>query len=154
MTALIRTVNSAVFPADPDRIFELAADIERWPEILPHYRYVRVLDESPLGREIAMGASRSGIPVRWTAIQDVRPETREIAYRHTGGVTRGMEVVWRIDPVERGTAVSIVHSLVPTRWWLRPALSRYVVGRLFVSHIAERTMREIGERAARERLLV
>jgi len=29
--------------APADRIFALAADVERWPERLPHYRYVRRL---------------------------------------------------------------------------------------------------------------
>jgi len=39
-----------------DRIFPLAAEVERWPERLPHYRYVRRLPDVDGERRFAMGA--------------------------------------------------------------------------------------------------
>ena len=43
-----------------DRIFDLAANVERWPELLPHYRYVRRLPGAD--RHFAMGARRGPVP--------------------------------------------------------------------------------------------
>ena len=57
-----------------ERIFPLAAEIERWPERLPHYRYVRRVPSSNGERRFAMGARRGPIPVRWEAVQRPLPE--------------------------------------------------------------------------------
>jgi hypothetical protein len=57
-----------------ERIFALAAEVERWPQILPHYRYVRAVADPGGERRFAMGARRGAIPVSWEAIQRPRPE--------------------------------------------------------------------------------
>ena len=35
------TIDEATSTAPPDICFRTAADVERWPDILPHYRWVR-----------------------------------------------------------------------------------------------------------------
>jgi len=35
--------------APAERVFRAAQDVERWPEILPHYRRVRFLERRPGG---------------------------------------------------------------------------------------------------------
>lgn len=139
--------------ASPERIFALAADVERWPERLPHYRYVRRLP----GRErhFAMGARRGPIPVRWRAIQRPRPQDRVIEFVHTGGVTRGMEVAWRLEPRNDDTGltdVSIEHRL-DLGWPLVGGwVARHIIGPQFVEAIAGRTLRRIRQLAeARDR---
>jgi hypothetical protein len=133
-------------------VFALAAEVCRWPELLRHYRYVRELGPQQMGggdeqQRLDMGASRSGIPVRWTSVQTVYPQDRRIVYHHTGGVTRGMDVVWRIDPQPDGVEVTIEHRLEPSRWWLRPRAAQYVVGHIFIVHIADRTLRGLKRHA-------
>ena len=56
-------------------IFETAANLELWPKILPHYRYIRYLERSPDRNVVVMAATRSGIPISWTSEQiiDRRP---------------------------------------------------------------------------------
>ena len=132
-----------------DRIFDLAADIERWPEILPHYRYVRRVGgaETPDERRFAMGARRGRIPVSWEATQRPLRAQRRIEFHHTGGVTRGMDVAWRFDLVpDAGREtwdVSIEHEL-DLRW---PVIGRFaadrVIGPHFIDAIAGRTLRRI-----------
>lgn len=126
-----------------ERIFDLAAEIERWPEILPHYRYVRRLPAGEGVRHFAMGARRGPIPVRWAAIQRPRPETRRIEFTHTAGVTRGMEVAWHFEPAGDGWDVSIEHAL-ELRW---PVIGGFaaerVIGPQFIDAIARRTLRTI-----------
>jgi ribosome-associated toxin RatA of RatAB toxin-antitoxin module len=146
----LHTENTATISAPGDVVFDLAAHIERWPRILPHYRYVRVLSASgPFERVVHMGASRDGIPVRWTSVQELDPEGGEIRYRHVEGVTRGMRVLWRIVESQGVTRVSIHHDLEPQRWWLTVPVAEYVVGRLFVEYIAGKTLAGIKRQAER-----
>ncbi|HZU14611.1 MAG TPA: SRPBCC family protein [Chloroflexota bacterium] len=142
----IHTENRIEIAAPATVIWDIAAAVERWPEILPHYRYVRS-EGTGEERIVHMGASRSGIPVRWSARQELHPERNEITYHHTAGVTQGMDVVWHIVPSGRGCTVSIDHDLTPRRWWLRPAPARYIVGTLFVMHIADRTLAGVRQEA-------
>jgi uncharacterized membrane protein len=123
-----------------ERIFPLAAEVERWPERLPHYRYVRRLPAENGERRFAMGARRGPIPVRWEAIQRPLPEQRRIEFTHIGGVTRGMQVAWRFEPSDGGWEVSIEHEL-ELGWPLIGALAaRRVIGPQFVEAIARRTL--------------
>jgi ribosome-associated toxin RatA of RatAB toxin-antitoxin module len=127
-------------------IFDLAAEVERWPERLPHYRYVRRLPDSDGERRFAMGALRGPIPVRWEAIQRPMRDELRIEFVHTGGVTKGMRVAWRFE--ERGDAidVSIEHRL-DLGWPLIGRLAERVIGSQFIEAIAGRTLRRIQELA-------
>jgi ribosome-associated toxin RatA of RatAB toxin-antitoxin module len=139
--------------APADRIFALAADVERWPALLPHYRYVRPVNNGATdgGREFAMGARRGVVPVRWQATQRPLPAERVIEFTHTGGVTRGMQVAWRLLPVEGGTHVRIEHSL-DLRW---PVIGRvaadWVIGPHFIEPIAARTLARMKQLAETDR---
>lgn len=126
-----------------ERIFRLAAEIEHWPQLLPHYRYVRPLPATGGERHFAMGARRGPIPVAWAAVQRPLPEERRIEFRHTGGVTRGMEVAWRFEPEGDGWDVSITHHL-ELGWPLIGAFAgERVIGPHFIDAIAGRTLRTI-----------
>lgn len=126
-----------------ERIFAFAADIERWPAILPHYRYVRRLQDVGGDRQYAMGARRGRLPVSWRAIQRPLPAERRIEFEHTGGVTRGMVVAWRFEPIGDAWDVSIHHEL-DLRWPLIGDLvADRIVGPHFIDAIAGRTLRTI-----------
>lgn len=130
-----------------ERIFPLAAEVEHWPRILPHYRYVTPVADPDGERRFAMGARRGPIPVSWEAIQRPSIETRTIEFVHTGGVTKGMWVAWRFEPVADGTDVSIEHRLT-LRWPLVGAFAaRHVIGPQFIEAIAGRTLRRIRQLA-------
>jgi hypothetical protein len=130
-----------------ERIFPLAAEVERWPERLPHYRYVRRVPAASGERRFAMGARRGPIPVRWEAIQRPLPDERRIEFTHTGGVTRGMQVAWTFEPDHAGWDVRIDHQL-DLGWPLIGAFAAdWVIGPQFVEAIARRTLRRVKELA-------
>ena len=53
------TVDERLVRAPLSRIFSLAADVERWPSLLPHYRFVRYQERrSDGGGIVDMSASR------------------------------------------------------------------------------------------------
>jgi uncharacterized membrane protein len=126
-----------------ERIFQLAAEVERWPELLPHYRYVRRIPGANGERRFAMGARRGPIPVSWEAIQVPLPDKQRIEFSHTGGVTRGMQVAWRFAPVDGGWDVSIEHELKLGWPLLGGFAADHLIGPQFVEAIARRTLRRV-----------
>ena len=134
------TMTSIVIVAPPATIYELAAATERWPEILPHYRFVRILQRDGAARVVEMAAWRDFIPVKWTARQTNDPVRPHIAFHHLSGWTRGMDVEWRFEPVEGGTHVTIEHRLqfrfpIAAAW-----LGEQIVGRFFIDNVARKTL--------------
>jgi ribosome-associated toxin RatA of RatAB toxin-antitoxin module len=143
----MHTTNQIDVIGDPQRVrrrvYQLAADIQDWPAILPHYRYIRVLERSDQFKVADYGASRDGLPVSWRARQELFPDEFRITFVHTGGVTRGMWVEWRLEALSDRVHVSIDHVLdypVPV---LGALFARHIVGGLFVENIAGKTLRRL-----------
>ncbi len=92
-----------------------------------------------------MGAFRQFGPLRypiwWASEMDSDPEAGVVRYRHVGGITRGMDVEWRIEAAAGGTLLSIVHDWEGPGWPLigGVAASR-VIGPHFIHVVAERTL--------------
>jgi ribosome-associated toxin RatA of RatAB toxin-antitoxin module len=148
--------------ADAAIVFELAAAVEDWPRILPHYRLVRVLaTDGPAKRTVLMAARRDvlpglAIPLRWTATQVVDRQAHRIEFEHVRGITRGMRVAWTIerDAADDSVVAEIRHVFEP-RWPAPEALIQLIVGEYFVNGVARRTLQRIGELAeARGSLLL
>lgn len=154
--AVIRIVDTLWTPASPERVFRHAADVERWPAILPHYRSVRFRRSGGEGhRVVEMAADRPfGLlnwPTWWVSEMWVTPPRREVRYRHIEGITRGMEVLWSVESEAGGTRASIVHQWDGPAWPLiRGPAARWVIMPVFVHGIASRTLAGIGRAAEAE----
>lgn len=133
-------VNEITIAAPAATIYRLASATERWPEILPHYRSVRVLARNGATRTVAMAAWRDLLPISWVAEQTDDPQTPAIRFRHVRGWTRGMDVVWRFAPVADGTRVRIEHVLDFQFPVARDWLGEHVVGGFFVDDVARKTL--------------
>ena len=72
--------NSIIMRAPRMTIFETAANLELWPKILPHYRYIRFLERSPSRNIVVMAATRSGIPISWTSEQIIDRDRLKFAF--------------------------------------------------------------------------
>ncbi len=132
-------VNSILIRAPKQKIFEITTNLALWPTILPHYRYVRILERRPDSEVVEMAALRSGIPVSWISRHEVDRERQEMRFEHLKAFTKGMRVVWLYKDVPDGVRVEIVHDLQFRIPWLRP-LAHLIIGRFFVQHVANRTL--------------
>jgi len=152
----MRTVDQIEIAAPPEVVFRLAADVEGWPGILPHYRWVRFRRPGPTEpRLVEMAAWRPfpGFrwPTWWLSEMWIDSGAREVRYRHVEGITRGMDVFWRVQPGPRGTSVDLIHEWTGPDWPLirRPA-AEWVIGPVFVHGIASRTLEGIRRTAEAE----
>ena len=132
-------VNSIVVQAAKTAIFETAANLELWPKILPHYRYIRFLERSPDRNIVVMAARRSGIPISWTSEQIIDRSRLEIHFHHLKAWTKGMRVVWTFSDTPDGVMVAISHDF---RFRIRPLapIIDLVIGNFFIHNIANKTL--------------
>ena len=93
--------------------FQLAADIQDWPVLLPHYREVIVFEQTNDGTRkfVEMAAVRDNFPlpglkfpVRWRSVQVCEPDTGRIYFKHLAGIATGMWVVWSLEEDPGGAA--------------------------------------------------
>ena len=146
----MRTVDRLRMRASADRVFRAVMNVEEWPALLSHYRWVRMLERRSDGGLVEMAAWRPfgsfNYPTWWVSEMWIEPAEGKVRYRHVRGITAGMDVEWRLDPVEGGTDVSIVHQWSGPGW---PVVGRIaaelVIGPVFVHGIASRTLAGIAK---------
>lgn len=151
----MRTVDVLRTTASPDVCFEVAADVERWPDILSHYRWVRFQRKDGFARGLVeMAAWRPfpgfGYPTWWASEMDHDRTTRTVTYKHVGGITTGMDVWWEVIDEGDQTLLQIIHEWDGPRW---PLIGRFaanwVIGPHFIHAIASRTLAGIVAEAER-----
>lgn len=122
----MRTVDRLLMRAPLERVFRAAADVERWPELLPHYRWVRMRERRSQGQVVSrsggqdvtepltlaggvveMAAWRPFGPLKyptwWVSEMWIEPDAAGgpgVRYRHIEGITAGMDVRWELRSVE------------------------------------------------------
>ena len=140
--SMMHTENRIEIHGDVKRVFQVAAQVEKWPTILPHYRWVRVLQRRKRRTTVEMAARRGRIPVSWTAVQEVFPYER-ITYKHVKGFTTGMEVIWSFSAAQERVQVVITHNFSLAWPIVGGFVSKYIVGMFFVKSIASRTLHHL-----------
>ena len=140
----MHTGNNIIIDAPRKVIFDTVSDLPRWPERLPHYRYVRITGNDGMRDIVEMSAYRSAgrgrIPVSWVASYEADREVMELRFEHLQKWTKGMIVVWTLTPTRDATRVEIAHSL---KFRIRPLarLAEPIIG-WFISEIASNTLAE------------
>ena len=155
----MRTIDSIMIDAPVDACFRIAANVEEWPRILPHYRWVRFQRKDGFGTGLVEMAARRAFgplsyPVWWVSemsLDEVRPA---VIYRHVAGVTTGMDVEWTFEPHSGQTRVEIVHAWSDGPRWPLPSVARkliadLIIGPLFIHHVASRTLAGVKREAER-----
>lgn len=149
-------VDERIITAPPDLCYRVAADVERWPDILPHYRLVRYHQRDANGDgRVEMSAWRDfagplRYPTWWLSDMRLAPAEPAIYFVHVDGITRRMGVKWSFQPHTDGTHVRITHAWDGPRW---PVIGSFawkrVIGPHFVSFIAARTLAGVAREAER-----
>ena len=161
-TARMRTVDERFVRSRLATIFQLAMDVERWPSLLPHYRYVRFRERTSDGGGIVeMSANRPfgplNWPTRWTSQMFVQRKASKggdeprVRFHHIEGITTGMDVEWSFHPEKGGTRVKIVHAWNGPPWPVVGGVAAAnVIGPVFVHGIASRTLEGLAAIAEQE----
>lgn len=141
----MRTVDRIQIAAPFDRVFAAASNVTHWPDILAHYRWVRRLDDGLVEMAAWRPFGMVRYPTWWVSQMTIDRPAGEIRYRHVRGITRGMDVVWRLAEdgggARRAVDVEIVHTWDGPKWPLIGRLAaNVVIGPVFIHGIASRTL--------------
>jgi hypothetical protein len=152
----LKTIDERTAPAPPDACFQAAADVERWPDILSHYRWVRFRRKDGFASGVVeMAAWRHfgavAYPTWWVSEMSHDAERRTVTYRHVDGITKGMDVLWEVTQVEQGrTLLRITHAWEGPAWPLIGGFAAdNVIGPHFIHFIASRTLAGVAREAER-----
>jgi uncharacterized membrane protein len=153
---MMTMVDELAMAAPAQLCFRVAADVERWPDILSHYRWVKFHRKDGFGTgRVEMAAWREfaravRYPTRWVSEMAAIATEPAIYFQHVAGITRGMDVKWSFEPGDDSTQVRITHAWAGPRWPLIGGIVwRYVIGPYFVRFIAKRTLAGIAREAER-----
>jgi ribosome-associated toxin RatA of RatAB toxin-antitoxin module len=149
----METLDERTVRAPVSTMFDVAKDVESWPALLSHYRYVRFRSRtSDGGGVVEMSANRPfGLvdwPTWWLSEMVVDASRPAVRFRHIGGVTREMDVEWSFTPVEGGTHVRLLHAWDGPHWPLIGVIAATaVIGPVFIHGIASRTLEGLARAA-------
>lgn len=157
----MRTVDEIEIDAPVEACFQAGADVENWPAVLPHYRWVRFQRKEAFGTGRVEMAARRGFgplpyPVWWVSDMRVDRTRPAVIYHHVDGITTGMDVEWTFEPLGPDrTRVRIVHDWEggprwPVPGWARRVIADHVIGPVFIHHVAGRTLEGIRRFAEQE----
>jgi ribosome-associated toxin RatA of RatAB toxin-antitoxin module len=140
----VHTASSIHIRAPREKIFAVVSDLARWPLLLPHYREIDFLGKEAERLIVRMKCRRSGLPISWMAAYRADAQALELRFEHLRSWTKGMQVVWTLNPTRDGTRVEIVHNLqfrVRALAWL----AEPIIGGVFIAHVAARTLQALKE---------
>jgi ribosome-associated toxin RatA of RatAB toxin-antitoxin module len=146
----MKTVDHTSVHGSIEQAFEVASEVERWPDFLPHYRWVRMLSRDGSSGLVEMAAWRPfGIfkyPTWWVSEMTVVPNEFRVLYKHVRGITKGMDVEWRLAENAGNVDITIVHEWAGPQWPLIGKLAaELVIGPVFIHAIASRTLAGVKE---------
>ena len=151
----METLDERTVRASVSATFDLVKDVESWPALLSHYRFVRFRSRNSDGGGIVeMSANRPFGLVNWPTwwlsemvVDQTRPAVR---FRHIGGVTKEMDVEWSFTPVDGGTHVRLFHVWDGPHWPIIGVVAATaVIGPVFVHGIASRTLEGLAREVER-----
>lgn len=130
--AMIVHRETRLFPYEPDKIFDIVADVQRYPEFLPWCVGARILarERDSFDAEVLVGFKM--IRERYSSrVKLDRPGRIDVLY--TSGPFRHLTNTWRFEPVPEGCAVDFY-----IEFEFRSAILQRLIGSLF--HEAVRKM--------------
>jgi ribosome-associated toxin RatA of RatAB toxin-antitoxin module len=135
--------NSIEMRASPNQVFNLVSDLASWPKYLPHYRWIKVLENHSDYMLVHMACYRGLIPLNWISKYRMDLKEFKLYFYHQKAWTRGMKVVWDLEPLEKGksTRDTITHEMEPVAHRFGNWMAHRLIGDFFIHYVATRTLK-------------
>lgn len=136
----VRYAQSAFMPYAPDLVFDMVADVERYPEFLKEYRAVRIRSRAAETLHVDQVIGFAALELTLTAVARLqRPECIIVHSEH--GLLGELEIRWVFEAAGAGTRVDFQMALSPP--------SRFATGlaEYLLARSAARTLQAFAERA-------
>jgi ribosome-associated toxin RatA of RatAB toxin-antitoxin module len=105
---MIKVENAIYIKAKMERVFSVVSDFEAWPQFVPMYKEVKVVERKDSKMVIERKGDVGGREVFWRSEVELIPPDL-IRSRQVIGPIPDMEIEWRFEEVEEGTEVRVLH---------------------------------------------
>jgi coenzyme Q-binding protein COQ10 len=100
-----------IVPYPPELMFQVVADVEKYPQFLPWCTGLRILKRDHVkAREVLLAemlVGYKGIHERYTSRVILDPEARTVDVSQTDGPFRILENHWKFTPERAGTCIEV-----------------------------------------------
>ncbi|MFH1897862.1 MAG: SRPBCC family protein [Candidatus Desantisbacteria bacterium] len=133
---MIRIENSILINANLQEVFEVAIDFEKYPQFIPTYKEVNILERQDNKMIIERVGLAKGKPVRWKS-QVILEKYHSIKAQQLEGPLKGMMVYWSFEGVMGGTNIILIHEFE----YKMPLIGN-LIGKWFIAGIVKRMAQE------------
>ncbi|MFH0775444.1 MAG: SRPBCC family protein [bacterium] len=144
---MIKVENTIYIKAKRDMVFSVVSDFEAWPQFIPTYKEVKVIERKGNKMVIERKGSVGGREVLWKSEAELFPPDL-IKSRQIVGPIPDMEIEWLFEDLGEETRIRLIHSF----HYKKPPLIGWVIGRLIVKRVvsamAQKTLEAIKKRVS------
>ncbi|MDI6736424.1 MAG: SRPBCC family protein [bacterium] len=134
---MIRTVNSILIKASIDRVFSVAADMEKYPEFIPSYKEVKVVNRDGNKMIVERLGQVGEKTVKWKSCVTLTP-LKSIQAEQLEGPIKGMQIQWLFEDTKEGVKIILIHDFE----YKKIPLIGNLIGRLIVARIVKKMAEE------------
>lgn len=139
---MIRTVNSILIKADLNRVFSVAADMEKYPEFIPSYKEVKVVSREGNKMIVERIGQVGKKTVKWKSCVMLEPN-KSIYAEQLEGPIKGMQIQWLFEDTRDGVKITLTHDFEYKKIPLIGSLIGKLIVAKIVKQMADETLKGI-----------
>lgn len=133
---MIRTENSITILANIDDVFQVANDLENWPNLLPPCQGIKILKREGNKTTFEITVLVHSKLMKWcsTRIVDNEKKRTKAQREYPKFPFRNMIIEWVFEETKEGTKLTFIHNFnmaIPLIGWL--------IGKLFITRLLHKT---------------
>jgi ribosome-associated toxin RatA of RatAB toxin-antitoxin module len=106
---MIHLEHTIVIKTNIDKVYDIAENIEKFPDFMPHIKTSNIIKKQGNKREVEMTAVVNGIKSHWISAS-ATDKNKKITYKQVKGVCKVMGGEWRFNKVPQGTTITLIHN--------------------------------------------
>ncbi|MEW6606211.1 MAG: SRPBCC family protein [bacterium] len=142
---MIQTKNTIIINKDIDKVFEIATDFERYPEFIPTYKKVKIIEKNADNIIIERSGMAGGKEITWRSLVKLE-KNKSITAEQLAGPIPGMKIEWLFEEVGNTTKITLIHNFeykkIPL---IGPIIGKFIVAKI-VYKMADDTLKAIKNR--------
>ena len=148
----IHTEHSVLINRDLDLVFDVTNQMEKWPELLPPCKDLRILDveNTDVGPKVTIEVTfhTGGRLMTWRSKRLVDLKTKSAQSERIAplGPFKFMKMAWLYHQVDGGTKLTFIHDFKMKGWLLGYLIGRLYVVPVYISRDAKIELAAIKER--------
>ena len=132
---MIHLDHSIVIRSSIGKVYEIAENIEKFPEFMPHVKTSSIIKKQGNKRQVVMTAVVNGIKSHWISASTTEKNKR-IQYSQVKGTCKVMGGEWFFEMIPEGTKITLIHNF-DVGW---PVIGN-LIGRLIVKNWVDKYSR-------------